>query len=621
MAYKYYLDDGETPKMVDLRDMFSNLNCVPSFVTRSAEKFLGLERLNLAYAKILQAQKLGCPENFFALATRYLNLRYVLPLSDLENIPATGPVVVVANHPHGMADGLMFGDILTRRRSDARMVVNEQLSLCKEMEPWMIKVDVYDSSDSRRKNFSGIKQMLAWLKKGGCIGIFPAGSASSFSLKDRHVTDDAWNTNFAALVRKTKATVVPLFFPGRNSLLFQGVSLLNRSARVALLPREVGRDGRRVHNIIVGKPISAGQLSQFETDEALVAHLRLRTYLLGQNYQKKKKPFHQESQKIRPVKAAPQQPIIDPVPVETLELEIANLPDEQCVVQRNNWRVYYAKAAQIPSLLREIGRLREIAFRAVGEGSGSSCDLDKFDEHYLHLFLWDEKNKAIAGAYRMGQTDRILETMGKDGLYNNQFFHFDDEALAKITQGLEMGRAFITAEYQRRPLSLGMIWEGIGQFIARFPNYRYLYGTVSTSGTYTTLSHSLIVAFLKAHAMDEELATLIKAKKPPTLSKLRGSEDRILPMGLADAQNLSNVVSEIEADGKGIPVLLRQYLKLNGKILAFGIDKDFGNVVDSLILVDIYKTPERSLRRYLGDDAVEKIKPFLISSQIAEEKK
>lgn len=610
MASNYSFGEGEDPKMVDLRDLFSSLSCVPSFVTRSAEKILGLERLNIAYAKIARAREMGNLETFFALSTRYLNLRYILSQEELANIPETGPTVVVANHPHGMADGLMFGDILTRRRSDVRLIVNEQLTLCKELEPWVIKVDVYESGDSRRKNISGIRQMLAWLKKGGCIGIFPAGSASSFSLKDRQVTDDPWNTNFAALVRKTKATVVPLFFPGRNSLLFQGVSMVNRAARVMLLPREVGRDGKKEHKVLIGKPIPSGLLSQFGSDEALVAHLRLRTYLLGQYYQKKKKPFAQKEFIGKEV-TVPQQPIIDPVPVDLLAKDISQIPDEQCLVNRNNWRVFYATAAQIPSLLKEIGRLREITFRGVGEGSGSSCDLDKYDQHYHHLFLWDDSKKCIAGAYRMGLTDRILATLGKEGLYNNQFFFFDDAALSKISPGLEMGRAFITAEYQRRPLSLGLIWEGIGQFIARFPHYRYLFGTVSTSGAYTTLSHSLILSFLKAHAMDEELAALIKAKKPPTLSKLRGSEDRILPLGLADAQDLSNVVSDIESDGKGIPVLLRQYLKLNGKILAFGLDKDFGNVIDSLILVDIYKSPERSLRRYLGDDATDKIKNFI----------
>lgn len=606
-------DTHEDEKMVDLQDRLSGIIRLPAFLARFLEKILGINRLNKAHSKIVKAMKLGSKENFFTLAVRYLNLRYEMPRGALENIPATGPVIVVANHPHGMSDGMIFGDLLTRRRSDARLVVNELLAAFKEIEPWIFKVDVFETEESKRKNYHGMKQTLSWLKKGGCIGLFPAGSASSYSIKDGHVTDDPWNTNFASLIRRTGATVVPVYFSGRNSILFQIVSLISRKARLLLLPGQVGRDGRMLHKVIIGKPITAGQLAQIESDEALVAHLRLRTYLLGKNYDKKRKPFCKKA--LRTEDDSNKQPIIDALPVEILEQELHRLPPDQLLVSRNNWQVYYATADQIPTILKEIGRLREITFRAVGEGSGNSCDLDKFDEHYHHLFLWDKEKQRIAGAYRMGLTDKIIAKFGKDGLYNNQFFHFDDEAIKKINPGLEMGRAFITAEYQRRPLSLGLIWEGIGQFIAQYPHYRYLFGTVSTSGAYTSLSHSLIVSFLKAHAMDEALASLIKAKKPPHSNKLKGSENRIFPVGVKDAQDLSSIVSEIESDGKGIPVLLRQYLKLNGKIISFGIDKEFGNVLDSLILVDIYKSPERSLRRYLGDAAYEKIKLYLESEE------
>lgn len=609
-------DNHEEVKMVDLKNRLSGIIRLPGFIARFLEKILGLERLNKAYAKIVKAMRMGSKENFFTLATHYLGLKYELTADSLTNIPVTGPVVVVANHPHGMSDGLIFGDILLRRRSDACLVVNELLGACKEMEPWMIKVNAFESDEAKRQNYQGMKQTLGWLKKGGCIGIFPAGSASSYSLKDRHVTDDPWNPNFAALIRRTKATVVPVYFAGRNSIFFQIVSLISRKARLLLLARQVGRDARIVQKVIIGKPISAGQLAQFDSDDALVAHLRLRTYLLAKHYDKKRTPFCANA--LNTEDHSNKEPIISAIPPDDLEKEITALPEDQLLVSKNNWQVHYASADQIPLILKELGRLREITFRAVGEGSGTSCDLDKYDPHYHHLFLWDKEKRCIAGAYRMGLTDKILETYGKDGLYNNQFFHFDDEALAKINPGLEMGRAFITKDYQKRPFSLGLIWEGIGQFIAKFPHYRYLFGTVSTSGAYTTLSHSLIVSFLKAHAMDEELAALIKAKKPPQANRLKKPENRIFPMGVTDAQDLSSIVSEIESDGKGIPVLLRQYLKLNGKIVSFGIDKEFGNVLDSLIVVDIYKSPERSLRRYLGDAAYEKIKTFLEQTEALE---
>lgn len=595
-------------KMVDIRDILDENTRLPAIVAASAEKLLGLERLNKAYDKIVRDKESGSSENFFQLATKHLNLRLQLRPGDLENIPKKGPVVVVANHPHGLSDGIMFGELLTRVREDVRILANEQLSLCQELEPWLIKVDVYEGEDSKRKNLSGMRKMISWLRKGGVLGIFPAGTASSFSMAHKGVTDDPWSANIAGIIRMTQATVVPVYFPGRNSLLFQGISLINRKARVAFLPREVGRDSRRMHRIVVGKSISFNQLAQYDADDALVSHLRLRTYLLGKSYEKSRRPHvHKKDRKTKMAS------LIPPVPVHEMQAEINALPSD-CLYARQDsgeWEVYVADAIQIPNILIEIGRLREYTFRQVGEGSGKGCDLDTYDNHYKHLFLWDRTHQKLVGAYRMGETDRIIARYGVKGLYNGEFFSFTPAAFQVLNRSLEMGRAFIVPEYQKRPLALGFIWEGIGHFMARHHHYRYLFGTVSISREYSNLSRALIVSYLKAHEMDAVLPREVKAYSPPRKADLKRSESCILPMGLKDAQGLSQLVADIEEDGKGIPVLLRQYLKLNGKILSFGVDKDFGDVLDCLILVDIYKSPERSIKRYLGKDTYEELLPYI----------
>ena len=596
------------PKMVDIRDILDENTRLPALVAASAEKLLGLERLNKAYDKIVRDKESGSQENFFQLASRQLNLKLQLRPGDLENIPKKGPVVVVANHPHGLSDGIMFGELLTRVREDVRILVNEQLSLCGELDPWLIKVDVYEDENARRKNLSGMRKMISWLRQGGVLGIFPAGTVSSFSLAHKRVTDDPWNANIAAIIRMTKATVVPVYFPGRNSLLFQGISLINRKARVAFLPREVGRDGRRTHRIVVGKPIPFSQLGQYDSDEAIVSHLRLRTYLLGKSYEKSRRPHvHKKDRK------AKMTALTSPVSVQDMQAEIDALPPECLHARQENgdWDVYVADALQIPNILIEIGRLREYTFRQVGEGSGNACDLDTYDNHYKHLFLWDRTHQKIVGAYRMGETDKILARYGVKGLYNGEYFSFSPAALRVLDRSLEMGRAFIVPEYQKRPLALGFIWEGIGQFMARNHHYRYLFGTVSISRDYTNLSRALIVSYLKAHEMEPVLVNEVRAYNPPRKADLKRSESCILPLGLADAQGLSQLVADIEEDGKGIPVLLRQYLKLNGKILSFSVDKHFGDVLDCLILVDIFKTPERSIKRYLGKDAYEQLLPYM----------
>ncbi len=599
--------------MVDIKDLLDENTRLPAIVASSAEKLLGLERLNKAYDKIVRDKVAGSTENFFQLATKYLNLRLQLRPGDLDNIPKKGPVVVVANHPHGLSDGIMFGELLTRVREDVRILANEQLSLCEELDPWLIKVDVYEDENAVRKNLAGMRKMISWLRNGGVLGIFPAGTASSFSMAHKHVTDDPWNTNIASIIRMTKATVVPVYFPGRNSLLFQGISLINRKARVAFLPREVGRDSRRPHRIVVGKPISFSQLSQYESDEAMVSHLRLRTYLLGKSYDKSRRQHVQKKSKKSKMAT-----LIPPVSVHEMQAEIDALPPE-CLharQEKGDWDVYVADAVQIPKILIEIGRLREYTFRQVGEGSGNGCDLDTYDNHYKHLFLWDRVNQKIAGAYRMGEVDKIVAQYGVKGLYNSEFFSFSPKAMEVLEHSLEMGRAFIVPEYQKRPLALGFIWEGIGQFMARNPQYRYLFGTVSISREYTNLSRALIVSYLKAHEMNEELCGEVKSYNPPKKVRLKRAESAIFPIGLNDAQALSQLVADVEHDNKGIPVLLRQYLKLNGKILSFSVDKHFGDVLDCLILVDIFKSPPRSIKRYLGKGTYEKLKPLLMAAGI-----
>lgn len=592
-------------KMVDIQDMLGNGIHMPAIVASAAEKMLGLSRLNKAYDKIQHDLKTGVEGNFFSLAVKHLKLKYKLRVGDLDKIPKTGAAIVVANHPHGMSDGIMFGDILTKIRPDVRLIVNEQLSLIKELEPWVIKVDVYAGEGATRKNYTGMKAMLSWLRKGGLIAIFPAGTASSYSRQDKQVTDDPWNEHIASLIRHTKATAVPVYFPGRNSLLFQGISLIKKEARVAFIPREVSRDSRHMHQIIIGTPVSGASLSQFDSDSSLVAHLRLRTYLLGKTYEKSRihapKKHKDKRQKLTP--------LIDAIPPAELQEELTALPESSHIVgtEDSNWHVYAASSAQIPKLLREIGRLREFTFRSVGEGTGLSCDLDPYDNHYMHLILWDQENKCVIGAYRMGLTDKILAEYGLKGLYNSQFFNFSTSTLSVLKQGMEMGRAFIIPDYQRRPLGLATLWEGIGQFMVRNPQYRYLYGTVSISREYTNLSRALIVSYLEAHEMDRDNAIGVKAICKPKKVRLRKAESQILPLGIVDSQNLSTLIADIEEDGKGIPILLRQYLKLNGKMLSFSLDKDFCDVLDCLILVDMYKAPERSLKRYFGKEGYKQL--------------
>lgn len=589
-------------KLVGLGDILGKK--IPEFISRPAEKILGIETINTAYNKARQAGGAGFSQNFFSYALKALELKYDISPQDLAQIPAQGACIVVANHPHGLSDGIIFGELLTSIRSDVKILANEQLSLCEELVPWLIQVDVYESEDAHRKNAKAVREMFKHLKNGGLLGVFPAGSASTFSLRDMSVTDDPWNSNIAAIIRKTEAPVVPLHISGSSSLLFQGVSMIKKSARVALLPRELKRDSAKVHKISVGKPIAYKHLKDFETDDAMISYLRLRTYILDTKYARGSKnvvPGEQESK--RDFAA-----IIDAVAPELLVEDIERLEANRLLTSSGQWQVYYAHVREIPHIMREIGRLREFTFRSAGEGSGNDCDLDKFDSHYIHLFLWDAQNSKIVGAYRMGPTDSIMAKYGKKGLYNCQFFHFEDEVLQHINPALELGRAFVAPEYQKRPLSLSLIWQGIGSYLVQNPRYRYMFGTVSTSDLYCGLSRGLIIEFLKQNAMDSEMAKGVKALNPPaSRQQLDKPESRALADSRQDVSEFSSLIADIEDDGKGVPVLLRQYLKLNGKILAFNIDEDFGNVLDCLIMVDSHAIPTRALNKFFGTEATRAI--------------
>lgn len=578
-------------KITDLTKLVKGGDKLPAWLVLWAEKKLGLHALNVAHDHIEADWEAGSTDNFFKLACKYLSLNY--DLSGLENIPKEGPCVIVSNHPHGMSDGLMFGDVAMKIRSDIRIVVNEFLQCVRGMVPYEIMVDVYGGEAAKRANMAGMREILRWLKGGHCILVFPSGSAATYSHRDRRVIDDPWQANIASLIRKTGATVVPMHISGRTGIFFQLLSIINKGIRANFLAREILRDGRMRHIIRLGKAITPATIAMTENDQALSDFLRLSSML-------------QRYPQTPTASAAPprqMEPIEESSPTDELLAEINALPADALYAETaNGLKVYAVEAPQIPKLMREIGIQREHTFRAVGEGSGNACDLDCYDETYTHLIMWDSKANRLAGAYRMGRTDKILDSAGAKGIYNSQFFRFNQNILQVMRRGLEMGRAFICKDYQRHPASLDTLWMGIGHYLARHPEYRYLYGTVSISGEYTPASRALMLSYLKAHCMNEELAGEVKALYPPEGIELLSEDARLVPTALTELRLLTGLVADLEPDNKSIPVLLRQYLRLGGKMLSFGVDNDFGGTLDCLVLVDMAQAPQRILDRYCGKD-------------------
>jgi putative hemolysin len=499
------------------------------------------------------------------------------------HLPVTGPLVIVANHPHGALDGLALLAAARRVRPDVRLIANYVLARIPELRDLCFFVDPFDRPGAAERSRAGLRAAHLWLRQGGALIMFPsgevahrrpAGSRGSLLLGARGFSraiarqrgsrrmeptrdDSDWCSTAGRLASAASASVVLASIDGSNSWWFYAAGRLHRFLRTALLARELlNKRGARIHVSFA-----------------------------------------------RPLRQAPRlTPVGAPVDGDALEQDIRRLPAERCLIDGDPFAVFCAPAAELPSVLQEVGRLREATYRLVGEGTGRAIDLDAFDRTYLHLFTWDRRARCIVGAYRLGLVDRILPRTGVNGLYTRQLFRYDARLFASLPPAIELGRSFVRIEYQRQYSALLLLWKGIGQFVVRNPGYRVLFGPVSISTRYSDASHRLLMAFLLQNHRHAELAELVEAinpvKQPPPG---RGS---VLPSTVAETEEM---ISRLETDGKGIPILLRQYLKLNARVLGFNVDPAFGDVVDALMMVDLADVDEAILRRYFGRDGAQRV--------------
>ena len=290
-------------------------------------------------------------------------------------------------------------------------------------------------------------------------------------------------------------------------------------------------------------------------------------------------------------------------PVARFRDEVRRLEERgSLIATQNNLSAFVASANEIPHLLQEIGRLREETFRSVGEGTGEEVDLDRFDRYYLHLFLWDDEKGRVAGAYRMGLADIILREYGQRGLYTNTLFRFEKPFLAHLGCAIEMGRSFVTLDYQRNLAALPLLWKGILRWVACNPQYKRLFGPVSISTDYGKLSRTLMVEFLEDKKLHPDLSALVKPRKPFRYSRNKKLLKEFISAQLQDVDDCSALISSLETDRKGIPTLLKHYLRLNGTILSFNVDKAFSSVLDGLIMVDLTESDPKLLGKYMGDE-------------------
>ena len=502
----------------------------------------------------------------------------------LSQIPATGPLIVCANHPFGGIEGVAVAHLLRRRRKDVKILVNRALGLVAELAPVFIFTNPL--TPNAGGNAASLKACLRHLHQGGLLVIFPAGRVSYPAKRGAPVRDHQWNRIVSMLARKTRCPVMPLHISGRNRPLFYILGHLHHRFRMLMLIREMLQSRGKTIPISPGKPSAV--LPAIPDEQHMTDLYRLATYLQDPQY-RRPWPVKAEQQKAR---------IADAVDGKAMAEELAQLPGEQCLLRYKDFAVYYAMRPQAPNVIDEIRRLREENFRPFDEGSGRPQDGDEFDDTYTHLFVFNHADNAVVGAYRMGRTDRLLAQGGLDALYLSRMFDFSEDFVNHRQPCLEMGRSFVAASYQRSFHGLFLLFKGIGAFVCRRPHYRTLYGTVSLSRRYQPLSILLMEQFLTtpdgavkakkpfAHPQHPELIDYL-AKHPPDIDRLEW------------------LVKQIEPDGKGLPILLKQYHQLGSRFYCVGIDPNFAGTPGLLLSVNLSATPKKLLKRYMGDQWID----------------
>ena len=562
---------------------------IPKPFRGALTRLLGIDRLDRIYHST--TEDLPIPEQLLDK----LAVTYRVSGLDLQQIPRTGATVIVANHPFGILEGAVLATVLQRIRPDVRFLANQVLGRIPEIQDLIIPVNVLGGTvlgGIAQNNTTGLRRTIEYLQGGGCLVVFPAGEVSHFQPREGMVADSEWHTAAARLIeslsRKNVAvSTVPVYIRGSNSFLFHILGMLHPRIRTALLARELLNKQDRLVELRIGSPITHKRLLEIPTPKERTEYLRWRTYLLAGRSEFKPRTSLSLLNRLR--QRTPSA-VIGAVDRNVLVSEVASLAQEQRLFQAGDLEVYVTPAHAIPALLEEIGRLRELTFRAVGEGTGKSTDVDGFDAHYLHLFVWNASKQEIVGAYRLAGTDVTRD------LYTATLFRYTGDFLDKLGPALELGRSFVRPEYQRGFAPLLALWKGIGAYVARNPRYKTLFGPVSISNQYQAVSRELMVTFLERDASLLDWASLISSRNPFK----RRSHTPLPPAEGFDLEDLSDCVADLEPTRTGVPVLLRQYLKLGGKLLGFNLDPEFSDALDGLIVVDLTRTEPRLLERYLG---------------------
>ncbi|WP_300569471.1 lysophospholipid acyltransferase family protein [Flavobacterium sp.] len=522
-------------------------------------------------------------------------IKFEIHEEDLKRLPKDGAYITVSNHPLGGIDGILLLKLMLEREPNFKIIANFLLHRIEPMKPYIMPVNPFETHKDAKSSVIGIKETLRHLSDGKPLGMFPAGEVSTY--KDgKLMVDKPWEEGAMKVIRKAQVPVVPIYFHAKNSRLFYLLSKLSDTLRTAKLPSELLTQKDRVIKVRIGKPISVAEQNEHETIEAYSDFLRKKTYMLANAFEKESKLLTAPNLSSLKLPKNPKA-IVTGANQDNMVAEVETLRNNDArLLQSKNYEVFFAEAGEIPNILHEIGRLREITFREVGEGTNESIDIDKFDRYYHHMFLWDNDTNQIAGAYRMGLGSQIYSKYGIDGFYLQDLFRFEPELYDMMSKSIEMGRAFIIKEYQQKPMPLFLLWKGIVHTTLRYPEHKFLIGGVSISNQFSDFSKSLMIEFMKSNYYDPYVAQYIHPKKEYKVKLKDADKDFIFNEAEADLVKFDKIIDEIEPGNLRLPVLIKKYIKQNARVVAFNVDPLFNNAVDGLMYIRIADLPESTVK-------------------------
>ena len=533
-------------------------------------KASGLPEMNRAYSQ--NAHLRG--KDFIDGILNYNEIQAEYHGNSLESIPAQDGLVVICNHPFGGIDGLLALQLMLKVRPDTKVMANFLLQKIEPLSEFVLGVNPFDRNISERGSESGIRAAIKHVQAGGCLIIFPAGEVATG--KGKTPSDKEWKPSIIRLIRELNASILPVFFVGRNSKEFYALSKLSPKIRTLMLPREMVKKKNSTIHMVIGECMSPYLLKGID-DQDLVGRI-LRTRLTS-------------------LEVIPRNESMDSAftQQDTLITEWPDLRTEFGMIshlkitEQGDFECYLIRYHDAPAIMEEVGRLREIAFRAVGEGTMRAIDLDEFDYHYQHLVLWNKKDAHIAGAYRAGVGSEIVTSQDAKGLYVSTLFKFDKSLLPVLQQCIELGRSFVSPEYQRHRLPLGVLWDGIRYIMRKHTECKFIIGPVSISNDYHRILQGLMTQYLRQHYSDEIWSDKVTPYNPLEKSIFNGLED-FRELNKLSLSEFDKVISAIDPMGRNLPVLIKRYISQHARVLGFNRDAGFGNSIDVLMMSRIENT-------------------------------